>query len=369
MNPVTRTCPACNDASTPRHLIEHVALEPIIGVTVINSYDVAQCLCCGMIFADRIPDQAAISAYYAKASKYTSVSDSDRKRHQATAEAIRTCLSPRDDARILDVGAGAEGLAAALAPLHVVSTDTLDHIPGLMASLADPFDGVILSGVLEHVADVQHLLRRIRNLLLPDGWLWIEVPDAGGWPIHGEYSAPFQEFSSEHVNYFTDATLVIALFLAGFQVRACRSGSVHQTPTQSAAHLTMWARPRRVDEARAPVERYLADSTERFQRYVDAAHALPNPCILWGVGTLTRRLWPHLKDKAVLATDHNPAYHGHMIDDICIVAPAEAVRVAADKNIPIIACTQGAAQAIQSHAASLGASATALLDFAHPSAS
>lgn len=360
----TRPCPCCGDTDEPRHFLHAVRLAPITGVTVINDYDVAQCTLCGCTFATDIPDQRTVSAYYAAADKYTTVSPTDAARHKKTADAIRQTLRP-EGAIILDVGAGAGGLAAALAegpmPLRVTSVNSLDDLTS--DDWSRGFDGVILSGVLEHVVDVQPLLRQIRRLLMPTGWLWTEVPDAGGWLMAGPVAAPFQELSSEHITYFTGATLRRTLESAGFQMEGFDQSVIRQTPTQAAAHLTMWARPRDVQDARASIEQYLAASQADLARYIAAAAALPNPCILWGAGTLTRRLWPHLNDKAAFVTDSNPAYYGRTLGDVPIVSPATARALAITNALPVIALTQGAAQAIQADAAALGLTATALLDY------
>lgn len=360
---MSRPCPCCGADSDSRIPLYKVELAPIEGVTVINDYDVVQCATCGMCYASGIPHQAIVSTYYAAASKYTAVSASDRKRHENTVAAILYQIDPAIDACILDIGAGAGGLAAALRaqrPFSVASVDTLDQV------IPRDFDGAVLSGVLEHVVDVQPFLRRIRQHLKPNGWLWVEVPDAGAWPDYVDHAAPFQEFSSEHVNYFTSVSLMTALHNAGFQVEGHRTDSTEQTPTQRAAHLVMWARPRALQAARAGVEAYVSMSRKRFDRYIAAAQAIPDQCILWGAGTLTRRLWPQLEPRTLFVTDSNPAYHGHQIGNCMIIAPFGAAAVARDRGIPIVACTQGSVDAIQDAAKALGVTALALLDYAKP---
>jgi SAM-dependent methyltransferase len=358
-----RPCPCCGDRDEPMHLIHRVELAPITGVTVINDYDVAQCTVCGMCFANGIPDQAAVSAYYAAASKYTSVSPSDAARHADTAHAIGETLRPASDAIILDVGSGAAGLTNALKPMRVVSADPAEGtVPELLAD-GTAFDGAVLSGVLEHVVDVRRLLRKIHNLLKPDGWLWVEVPNAA---LFHQYSTgtPLQEFSSEHVNFFTPASLRRTLANAGFAFAEFYVRTVWQTPTQESPTLVMWARALDFAQVRAPLLNYLDVGTAAVARYVAAAQALPSPCILWGAGTLTRRLWPHLEAKALYVTDSNTAYHGAMVNRTAIIPPVDATQYALATKTPIIALTQGSVDAIQDAAKALGVTATALLDYA-----
>ena len=51
---------------------------------------------------------------------------------------------------------------------------SLDRMPGQLG----PFDGVILSHVLEHVLDLHQALQGVRAIVKPGGVLYVEVPDA-----------------------------------------------------------------------------------------------------------------------------------------------------------------------------------------------
>ena len=64
---------------------------------------------------------------------------------------------------------------------------------------------VSLVAVLEHLVEPGAALHEIIDLLAPNGILYLLVPDANRFRDH--IDAPYQEFSVEHINYFTSASL------------------------------------------------------------------------------------------------------------------------------------------------------------------
>jgi len=81
-------------------------------------------------------------------------------------------------------------------------------------TVVDRFDLVILTGVLEHLADIDSSLESLIRLLKPEGHLYFEVPDASSY--YAWFSAPFQFFSMEHVNFFSPKSLSNLLVRHGF---------------------------------------------------------------------------------------------------------------------------------------------------------
>jgi len=76
---------------------------------------------------------------------------------------------------------------------------------------------VILSALLEHLLDPLPTLQDVAHVVVEGGLLFVEVPDVEGFASCAR--APFQEFSIEHINYFS------RLSLAGIAGRA-GSGSL-----------------------------------------------------------------------------------------------------------------------------------------------
>ena len=58
---------------------------------------------------------------------------------------------------------------------------------------------------MEHIRDLERTVARFHDLLADRGRVYLEVPDASryDWRLDG----PFQEFSLEHINYFSRTSL------------------------------------------------------------------------------------------------------------------------------------------------------------------
>lgn len=139
-------------------------------------------------------------------------------------------LAPRTD-RFLDIGCGDGSFLAHSARyfrevlgiepskpyfelskkrgLNVINdylTDSLD--------LGSPFDAFASRQVFEHLTDPVAMLRTVRKLLAEDGVGLIEVPNAQKIMNEGRYFDVF----SDHLNYFTPASLCLMGVRSGFEV-------------------------------------------------------------------------------------------------------------------------------------------------------
>lgn len=131
--------------------------------------------------------------------------------------------------RVLEVGCGTGTFSALMAASgrEVVALDLdasyaaaanerLASFPGCSATQADVnaytpqgrFDSVVMLDVLEHLADDEAILRRLRELLLPDGRLILKVP-AGRW-LHGTLDE-----AVGHYRRYSRASLVAVAGRAG----------------------------------------------------------------------------------------------------------------------------------------------------------
>ncbi|WP_294622341.1 class I SAM-dependent methyltransferase [uncultured Roseovarius sp.] len=114
------------------------------------------------------------------------------------------------DACGIDVSASRSG--AALNDGYRIYSD----FEALDAADPEPFDAIVLSQVLEHVADPLDLLKALEARLAPEGVLFVAVPDTSGVTV----PRSFQEFTLvqpiEHINAFTPDSLRDLARRAGF---------------------------------------------------------------------------------------------------------------------------------------------------------
>jgi SAM-dependent methyltransferase len=356
-----RVCPICGERA--HALLFRQEFSSVDQVGLLAGYDVVACDRCGLGFADRIPDQQAFDAYYREMSKYEyhqrdgAESDYDRDRLQLIADTLAPFITSVE-ARILDVGCATGRLLANLrtkgfshvigldpSPACAAAAERIYGIPVRTTTLArlsempeggSAFDVLILVGVLEHINDLQTAMAQIHRVLAPGGLVYVEVPDAltfTDWP-----NAPFQDFSTEHINFFAPHSLANLMGVHGFSPvyseQNSRQQSFKTVMSNVSAIFRKEERPQpfvlqRDDATVEGLKRYIAQSREieahllaQIDRLVEDA----TPLVVWGIGTHTSRLLAtsRLRDANIGAfVDSNARYQGRELDGIPIIAPEE----------------------------------------------
>ncbi len=331
-----------------------------------DGYAVAVCAACGAAFADGIPDQAELDAYYAERSKYIyahadgAESPFDFRRFEAVADQLEPYL-PSKAAKILDIGCATGGLLAVLKRRGYAKLVGSDPVPACAgaarrlhgievrtatladhATWSDRFDAVLLVGVLEHVREVRAAVRIAVALLRPGGVLYCAQPDVEAFAAC--VNAPYQQFSTEHVNFFSTASLnrllasadLASLATWRWQVEwregvtdsvvsgvfARRAGGVGAESTAVAAlPPDIVSRGALVDYV---MRSAAGEATTRL--LIDELVHTQEPLLVWGAGTLTRHLLattPLGRANLVAFVDSSPHLQGTELAGRRILASAE----------------------------------------------
>lgn len=351
-----RDCPVCS--SRRKKSLYEQKFSTLSGSLQLAGYDVVACMDCGFAYADNIPGQDWFDSYYRDASKYTydqrdgEESPVDKARFQSITQMITKHL-PERESRILDFGCATGGLlnhlkatgymnllgvektlssakiAEKLYSVQIVNT-SLESI----ARNEKPFDLLIQSGVLEHVRDIEGLLAEISLVMSRDGLMYIEVPDVVGFEecLH----TPFQEFSVEHINFFSSSSLKNLLARYGFEPVEIMRLTRDYTAISRMSVLCGFFRftGRRNDEATLDEEtvpalqRYIEKSLEEerlISKKIDDLAAAKTPLIVWGVGTYTLHLMQSTrfgKLNIIAFADSNKYYQDRTLIGKPILAPA-----------------------------------------------
>jgi SAM-dependent methyltransferase len=287
-----------------------------------TGYDVVVCNQCGAGFADGIPSQAELNRYYAERSKYEYTqnggmeSNYDFKRFEAIVDQIQPFLASRS-AAILDIGCATGGLLASFKRRDYLNVLGIDPSPtcaaaarrlygvevvplevGELNSWHRRFDLILLVGVLEHLRDARAAVVAAARCLTPGGYLYCAQPDAEAFPEC--HNAPFQQFSTEHVNFFSEASLNRLLAESGLTPTATWRWMVEWREGMTDSVVSGLYRagsrpaigPDRVTEP--ALRRYVDECNERERMEIwpkiAALVASQEPVLIWGAGTLTRRL-------------------------------------------------------------------------------
>jgi SAM-dependent methyltransferase len=344
-----RNCPVCG--FTDRRVVFRQEFAAVDQATPVTGYDVAVCERCGAAYADGIPDQTAFDRYYRDMSKYEYAqrggeeSEFDSRRLALIADIVAPRV-PFPDARILDVGCASGRLLANIRERGFTQVTGLDPSPACavrtmtlreIAAYGERFDMVIMVGVLEHLRDLDSAFEQLRTLLNPSGQLYIEVPDVtafADWP-----NAPYQDFSTEHINFFSPVSLRNLMRRHGFTEVFLEQNHREQSYRTVMSNVSAFYQkqddvPQHIEfdaGSAAGLDRYLAASAaddRRLQAKIDEVVDARQPILVWGVGTHTSRLMAtsRLAEADIVAfVESNSRYHGKTLHGRPIVPP-EALR-------------------------------------------
>ena len=353
----TRACPVCG--SEEQDLIYRQSFERFASGSIGDGYDVVACGGCGACFASRLPGQARFDEYYEAASKYDlGVTDGqicghDAARFESLADWVTGQVADRSRP-VLDVGTATGGFLTKLRGQGFSSLRGVDPSPQAVRLACEEhgldvkvggideartwgsrFHLICFCAVLEHLLDLRATIRAAAELLDEDGMILIEVPDATRFQAC--ISAPYQEFSVEHVNYFTDDSLRYLMASAGLAPVAERRVTWAQSADaeapildavflRAAGEIGAGVTDTQGPKALAEYARRSAEKEAAVARRIRALAAARQPLYVWGVGTHTL----HLLRCSALAEcniaafiDGNPHYTGSTLAGHPVLGPRE----------------------------------------------
>lgn len=191
-------CPVCNSDYI------HYSMTAMDHTVSHENFEIWECKACTLRFTQDVPNENSIGPYY-QSEEYISHSDTKEGLINALYHKVRkrTLNSKRDaitkftgikKGSILDVGAGtgaflstmkragwecrgiepsedARAAAEKLYELELQSQDDFKSLP------IESFDAITMWHVLEHVHDLKGYMARLKELLKPNGKLFIAVPN------------------------------------------------------------------------------------------------------------------------------------------------------------------------------------------------
>jgi 2-polyprenyl-3-methyl-5-hydroxy-6-metoxy-1,4-benzoquinol methylase len=311
-----RRCPVCNKLER-EVLLDHRFSEGPLG----DGYEVVVCGDCGCGYADGIPSQADMDRYYAERSKYTYAhlggleSKWDFARFETTVEHLKPHIGSKES-RILDIGCATGGLLSVFqragfsnllgadpSPVCSLTGMKVHGVTIKTANLAElggwteRFDLITMLGVLEHVREAGDAVRIAKSLLRAGGNLYCAVPDVEG--LVECPNAPYQQFSFEHVNFFSTQSLSNLLAVNGMETVKNWSWTTEwresvREPIASGLFTSCPMRKPVHDWTTLPaLKKYIEHSKAgdlRITSLIDSLTKSQKPILIWGAGTLARRL-------------------------------------------------------------------------------
>jgi 2-polyprenyl-3-methyl-5-hydroxy-6-metoxy-1,4-benzoquinol methylase len=354
-----RSCAVCG--SSNKKILYAQSFTSMTGTDLLSKYDVVACQNCGFCFADNIPNQKVFDVYYKEMSKYEAKNrDSkptkyDLEKFDVIAATIASNLQDKKT-NILEIGCANAHLLSLLkkrgfinilgadpSPTCAKSAYQLYGIKVLTNTLSDmkiaesSIEFLILAGVLEHIRDLDSTMIKLNHMLSHGGRICVAVPDASMYS-YGE-DAPFQEFSTEHINFFGPKSLNNLMHKYGFSQMYLEQIFVKPSHNTKVPIINSIYRK---DHDIKPDNQFILDTdTEsglvsyisKSRRADDDIHKIinkivdnGNPVIIWGTGALALRLLAKSKlseAKITAFVDSNPHYQGKDLNGIQIIAPVD----------------------------------------------
>lgn len=366
--PTSRPCPVCGSPSSD--LLYPQRFASFAAGSIGDGYDVVACTGCGMCFATGLPDAPRFAQYYADSSKYdlsgegARLSAKDVQRYADQAGFVAAHVVDRA-APALDVGTATGGFLEGLRDAGFARPYGVDPSPDAVRVARDELGLEVVVGglaaaeswnlrfglvsyvaVLEHVLEPREQVRAVTRFLRPGGNIFVSVPDAGSFKDHVD--APFQEFSVEHINYFTRRSLANAMGAEGYSLVAERVvvlplGTDGHGPALEAVYRWDGAvrLPERDDSGKDDVRDYIQRSGEQEASLLERIARLASSgerIYVWGTGTHAL----HLLETSRLGEcrieaflDSNPHYAGTTLAGRPVLAPSDLK----DADAPILVCS------------------------------
>lgn len=321
---MTRACPVCLSRE----------FEELYSYKLVYRDQQSVCACneCGMIYASTsaINIDYNNSIYERPGALGSGESPYDKERLRATVELLKQHVPV--NARVLDIGCAQGGMLDALkeagfldvcgidpsgicvgacrAKGHNVLLGNAQNIP-----LNQQFDLIILSHVMEHLENPRQVLQILKDHLTPNGEIYIEVPDADN------YTLPFFDFNSEHVNHFAEDTLDELIYKTGY---CMLNDQKRLTYGRKAIPLVngrkvnaLWVLCRRRRSTRDMMSYIYKSKTEmlHLSNKLDLALEGKEGVVIWGAGEYLSHILPLISKPIFAIVDRNPHLKGKVIVD------------------------------------------------------
>lgn len=207
--------------------------------------DIVRCADCGLLFTNPRDDDATLARVYAGLQDVVYDFEEDNRRRTAQAFFALVQQFHPQPARLLDIGCAsgvfievaarsgwqvtgleASGWAVTQArqrtPQATLVTGMLEDVPFPAGS----FEVITLWDVLEHVRSPREALLRTRDWLTPDGWLFLNIPDAHSRSARW-LGRRWVLLLREHLWYFSPSTMTRLLQSCDLELVFVRSNFVY----------------------------------------------------------------------------------------------------------------------------------------------
>lgn len=362
---IREKCPFCSSRQS-RDLTKRT-FEDMQNIVPFSSYTVSKCDHCGMVYASDIVEVIPLNEYYSNLSKYETnayfLSTAGKDANEKSISFLKSYISEDDD--ILEIGCGTGNFLYQLRNQGYKKLTGIEpseknvagiierwniqcYVGSIENTITEIQDNkyrlVILECVLEHILDLEGAISQIKNYIEKDGYLFLELPDITNW---GKIVDLYQQFSVEHVNYFSFQSINNLLGIHGFRC-------VKYEIAEFGCSYSLWQYDNikrnwtYANDGDATLDIYMKNSKSLVENIKNKLLSYKEKKVyLWGAGTHTAMLYQlglldGIRVQAII--DSNKNYHGKTIFGLKVKSPEEVLNM--DK-LPIIISSQIAQKSIK----------------------
>ncbi len=304
-----KVCPICDGKDNKELFFRDFSNMKLI--TPFESYSVKVCQHCGMIYAGDIVTSQDLSVYYTQFSKYDTKSWIKYGFDDAYKDPLdMICKHYSSDSTVLDIGCGSGNLLRGFKNrgyTHIVGVDPssknckyiheqygIETIAGSLGEDIPQLEGrkfrcITMTAVLEHLIPVREMVEKACSYLSPGGGIFFNVPNI---ETFAKLPDLYQQFSVEHVNYFSIRSLENLMNILGLKL-------VDFSKTDTGELNSLWKKDASVNSEIS----FDAEGYEAMKQYLSVSAALGNDVkrkiehykgkkiYIWGAGTHTAMLY------------------------------------------------------------------------------
>lgn len=342
-----RTCPLC--WKTEKEVLHEYSVTLPEEYHLAQDYQVVSCLHCGMVFQDFEETTSDYNHYYQHCNCYSGVVQTATYDIFVARSAEFIEKHVEKQARILDVGAGAGCLLAALQEkgyknlyaldpseesLDVLSQKGFHSIKGDVYQLEQQychfFDLVISAGCLEHFMHPREAVASMEHYLCETGLFFLVVPDCS---FHGDSLIPFSmALNHEHINQFSQDSL--KLLMSQYQWQEVDFLHLIETENAESSYFGLFEKT----ETTTAIQRRDTKTAEALVTFIEKDKAHAEHCrstinalvdsgqnlIVWGAGAMASYYGNHtklLQGNVLAFIDNNPEKRKKTFYDLPVYSP------------------------------------------------
>ncbi|MBS1664938.1 MAG: class I SAM-dependent methyltransferase [Bacteroidetes bacterium] len=234
------SCPSCHSENI------RLAIKAVDYTVSHQTFEIWECVGCGLRFTQDVPDAATIGPYY-RSDNYISHSNTNqglvnrlyhmvRKQTLSAKYRLISSATRTKQGKLLDIGAGTGAFVAhmqergwevtGLEPDDVAREKArTDHrvqllgMENLFSFPPDSFDAITLWHVLEHVHDLHPYIEQLKKLIKRDGRIFIAVPNYTSYDA-GIYEGFWAAYDvPRHLYHFSPDAMEQLLNMHGLQLQ------------------------------------------------------------------------------------------------------------------------------------------------------